>query len=45
MREEQHNDNLYQHVPGFAEQVGTTQSNVIHYLDRKDWEGLIKSLL
>lgn len=45
MKEEYGRGNLYQHVPGFAQQVGANPQNVYPYLDKKDWEGLVKSLL
>ncbi len=45
MREEFSNDNLFPHVSGFANQVVTTSEHVRHYIVRKDWEGLVKSLL
>lgn len=45
MREELANGNVYQHVPGFASQVGASPEHVNHYISKKDWEGLVKSLL
>ncbi len=45
MKEEYGKGNLYQHVPGFAQQVGANPENVYPYLDKKDWEGLVRSLL
>jgi hypothetical protein len=45
MREELSNDNVYCHVPGFANQVSFSQENINHYIRKKDFEGLIKSLL
>jgi len=45
MREELSKNNVYQHVPGFCEQVGTTPDRVIHYIQKKEFEELIKSLM
>jgi hypothetical protein len=45
MKEEYGNGNLYQHVPGFAQQVGASPENIYPFLDKKDWDGLVKSLL
>ncbi len=45
MREENSNNNVLQYVPGFAQQVGSTPDKVKQYVQNKDWEGLIKSLM
>lgn len=45
MREELSNGNIYQHINGFASLVGSTPDHVKRYIDKKDWEGLVKSLL
>jgi hypothetical protein len=45
MREELSNDNVYQHVSGFAQQVGSSKDRVSPYIHKRDFEGLIRSLL
>lgn len=45
MKEEMSKDNVYQHIPGFAELVGSTPEHVSRYIDKKDYVGLVKSLL
>lgn len=45
MREEYSNNNVMQYVPGFAQQVGSNPDKVKQYIQNKDWEGLVKSLL
>jgi hypothetical protein len=45
MKEEYGNGNLYQHVPGFAQLVGGNTESICQFLDKKDWEGLLKSML
>jgi hypothetical protein len=45
MKEELSKNNVYQHIPGFAAQVGSTPEHVNEYVRRKDFEGLVKSLL
>jgi hypothetical protein len=45
MREEFSNNNLYVHVPGFCQQIGSNQDTVTRLIQRKDWEGLIKEHL
>lgn len=45
MREELSKGNVYQHLPGFAKQVGSTPEHVKPYVHEKDFEGLVKSLL
>jgi hypothetical protein len=45
MREEMGKHNVFPHIPGFAEQVGSTPEHVNRYLHKKDFEGLVKSLL
>ncbi|MBS0604852.1 MAG: insulinase family protein [Verrucomicrobia bacterium] len=45
MREELSNGNVYKHVPGFAQQVGGDPEDIKHYIGKKDFEGLVKSLL
>lgn len=45
MKEELARDNVYQYIPGFAQAVGSTPEHINHYIQKKDWEGLVKSLL
>jgi hypothetical protein len=45
MREEHANDNLYIHVPGFCQQIGSDQELVKRFIHKKDWEGLIEKHL
>lgn len=45
MREELANENVYPYVDGFAEQVGSTPDHVKRFVHKKDFEGLIRSLL
>ncbi len=45
MKEEMSKDNVYQHITGFAELVGSTPEHVTKFIDKKDYVGLVKSLL
>ncbi|MEN9343987.1 MAG: hypothetical protein RLZZ453_774 [Chlamydiota bacterium] len=45
MREQVSKNNVYQHLPGFAEAVGTTPDKLTPYIQRGDFEGIVKSLL
>ncbi len=45
MKEEYSNNNLYKHIPGFCQEVGANPDNISRFIDKKDWEGLVKSLL
>lgn len=45
MKEEASKHNLLPYVAGFAQQVGVSEAHVNHYIQKKDWEGLLKSLL
>lgn len=45
MREELSNDNVFQHLPGFANEIGSTPDHVASYIRKKDFEGLVKSML
>jgi Peptidase M16 inactive domain len=45
MKEEMSKDNVYQHIPGFAKLVGSTPEHVRRYINKKDYVGLVKSLL
>ena len=45
MKEELSHENVYQHIPGFAMEIGTTAKHVEEYVRKKDFEGLIRSLL
>jgi hypothetical protein len=45
MKEELGNNNLYVHIPGFCHQVGADPDQVTHFIQKKDWEGLVKSCM
>lgn len=45
MKEEHANNNLHRHIPGFCQEVGADPHAVARFIDKKDWEGLVKSLL
>jgi hypothetical protein len=45
MKEELANNNLYKHIPGFCQEVGANPEEVTRFIDKKDWEGLVKSLI
>lgn len=45
MREELAKDNVYQHLSGFARQVGSTTEHIVPYIHKRDFDGLVKSLL
>ena len=45
MKEEASRDNLNPYIPGFAQLLGANPEQVQYYINRKDWEGLVKSLL
>ncbi len=45
MKEELSNGNMYQHVPGFAAEIGSTPDHVNSYIHKKDFEGLVRSML
>ncbi len=45
MKEEFSNNNLYVHIPGFCHQVGADPEKVTHFIQKKDWEGLVKSCM
>src|SRR5581483_7360484 len=45
MKEELAHGNVYQHIPGFALEIGTTAKHVEEYVNKKDFEGLIRSML
>lgn len=45
MREEYSNNNLYVHVPGFCQLIGANQEDVTQFIQRKDWEGLVKEYM
>jgi hypothetical protein len=42
MKEEYSNNNLYIYVPGFCQQIGGNQEVVTRYIQKKDWEGLVR---
>jgi hypothetical protein len=45
MKEEYSNNNLYIHIPGFCHQIGGDQEEVTHFIQKKDWEGLVKEYM
>jgi hypothetical protein len=45
MKDESNNGNLIQYIPGFAEYLDVDFEECMHYVHKKDWEGLVKSLL
>ena len=45
MKEEFANNNLHRHIPGFCQEVGADPAQVARFIERKDWEGLARSLL
>ncbi len=45
MKEEASYNNLTPYLPGFVQYVGADLDEVKQYVQRKDWEGLVKSLL
>ena len=45
MREEYANNNIYIHIPGFCQHIGGNPEVVTRYIQRKDWEGLVKEHL
>jgi hypothetical protein len=45
MKEELGHNNVYQHVPGFAQLVAAKPDHINHYIHKRDWDGLVKSLL
>lgn len=45
MKEEYANNNVYIHIPGFSQQIGGNPEVVTRYIQRKDWEGLVKEHL
>jgi hypothetical protein len=45
MKEELAKNNVYQHIPGFALQVGSTPEHINPFIHKKDFEGLVRSLL
>ncbi len=45
MKEEGGKNNLLIHVPGFAKQVNAHPDKVTYFIQKKDWEGLIRYLL
>lgn len=45
MKEEYSNGNLHVHIPGFCHEVGANTHEVTRFIEKKDWEGLVLSLL
>lgn len=45
MKQEGSQDNLFQYVPGFAKQVNANPDRVTHYIQKKDWDGLVRYLM
>lgn len=45
MREEAHSDNLARYVPGFAQYLQINADQVMDYIAKHDWEGLVYFLL
>ena len=45
MKEESNSNNLVQYIPGFAQYLDVDVEEVMHYIHKKDWEGLVKFLL
>lgn len=45
MKLESSNNNLLQYVDGFCLHVGADKEHVLHYIHKRDWEGLVKYLL
>lgn len=45
MKEEFGNNNLYVHIPGFCHQTGANPAEITHFIQKKDWEGLVKSCM
>ncbi len=45
MHEEHHRGNLNSYVPGFAAMLRVNENKVYEYINKKDWEGLVKYLL
>ena len=45
MTEEFYKGNLGQYLPGFCKELDIKQEVVEHFIDRRDWEGLVKAIL
>jgi hypothetical protein len=45
MKEESERNNLAAYVPGFAKAVETNPDDVMRYIRKHDWDGLVRSLL
>jgi hypothetical protein len=45
MTEEFYKGNLNQYLPGFCKSLEVKQEVVEHFIDRRDWEGLVKALM
>jgi len=45
IKEEASRGNLLPYVPAFAKQTNRDADRITHYIDRRDWEGLVRYLL
>ena len=45
IKEEASRNNLLLYVPAFAQQVNGDEKKITHYIEKRDWEGLVKCLL
>lgn len=45
MKEENSNNNLHKYVPGFCQEVGANPDEISRYINKRDWEGVVKCLL
>ena len=45
MKEEHSYNNLYRHIPGFCKEVGANPDDVAKFIDKRDWEGLVRALI
>lgn len=45
MKEENSKNNLLMYVSGFAKSIGANPDKVTYYIQKKDWEGLVRHLM
>ncbi len=45
MDEEFKKNNLYQYISGFCHETGVSPQDILYYIDRQDWEGLLNTLI
>ena len=45
MTEEYYKDNIVEYLPGFCEELDISFELVLHFVKKKDWEGLVKAML